>query len=57
VDAANGIGAIALKRLADKIGSNALSIQIINDAVTNADKLNKDVSISAFRKLIWIVWG
>ncbi len=44
MDAANGIGAIALKRLADNIGSNALSVHIINDSVTNADKLNKDVS-------------
>lgn len=40
VDCANGVGALKLKALADRIGPDALRVQLINTDVTTAHKLN-----------------
>lgn len=43
VDCANGVGAIALRNLADFIGTEALDLQIINGLVDDPSKLNFQV--------------
>lgn len=43
VDCANGVGAIALRKLADYIGTETLDLQIINGLVDDPSKLNFQV--------------